>query len=299
MRNARSLGGRALVETAGTEITAQSPGSDALSLEDRKRAGRRSGIVRLPSASLVGLLSLAVGLALWEVVTRATDTFIPPFSEVVSAWVRMVGSGELPEALGLSFQAFAIGFGLAIVVALALGLLIGLNDEVDHTVAPFLSALIALPSVAYIPLIMIWLGFGLLGRVAIVFEFSVLVMTMNIRAGVRGVDRDLLQMARSFRLGSWRTFRSIVIPGAMAEIMAGLRLGLGRAIKGTVTGEVLLVLVGVGGMVKHYGNTFRLDSLLAVVATIVAIALVLTSLLLRLDRRLNRWRQRSSLRGTW
>jgi NitT/TauT family transport system permease protein len=104
-------------------------------------------------------------------------------------------------------------------------------------------------------------------------------------------------MARSFRLGRWRTFRWVIVPGALPGIMAGVRLGLGRAIKGTVTAEVLLVLIGIGGLVKHYGNTFRLDALLAVVATVVAIALILTSLLLRIDRRLNRWRTRSNLTG--
>jgi NitT/TauT family transport system permease protein len=225
---------------------------------------------------------------------RATDTFIPPFSDVFTAWIQMVASGELVEALAVSAQAFLIGFGLAIVVSLALGILLGTNAEADHTAAPFLSALIALPSVAYIPLIMIWFGFGLAGRVAIVFEFSVLVMTMNVRAGVRGVDHDLLQMARAFSFGRRRTFRDVVIPGAMPGIMAGLRLGLGRAIKGTVTAEVLLVLIGVGGLVKSYGNTFRLDALLAVVATIVAIALIFTSVLLRIDMRLNHWRAASA-----
>jgi NitT/TauT family transport system permease protein len=265
-------------------------------LAQGKRSGRARSLLGVSKSTWLGGLSVLGGLVLWELYARTVDTFIPPFSDVVSAWTRMIASGELIEAFAGSAQAFFIGFSLAIVVALAVGIVLGTNAEADHTAAPFLSALIALPSVAYIPLIMIWFGFGLAGRVAIVFEFSVLVMTMNVRAGVRGVDHDLLQMARAFSFGRWRTFRNVVVPGAMPGIMAGLRLGLGRAIKGTVTAEVLLVLVGVGGLVKSYGNTFRLDALLAVVATIVAIALILTSVLLRIDRRLNRW-QAASARG--
>lgn len=297
MRRSGGLEERALVDMTGTDSAPHARSRASVGRGHGKHAGHGPRILRRPNSSVVSLISILVGLGLWELYARTTDTFIPPFSDVGSAWLRMVGSGELVEALGLSFQAFGLGFGLALIAAVAFGLLIGLNEEVDHTAAPFLSALIALPSVAYIPLIMIWLGFGLEGRVAIVFEFSVLVMTMNIRAGVRSVDRDLLQMAGSFQLGRLRTFRWVVIPGALPGIMSGVRLGLGRAIKGTVTAEVLLVLVGMGGLVKHYGNTFRLDSLLAVVATIVAIALVLTSLLLRLDRRLNRWRSRSNSTG--
>ena len=261
------------------------------------RRAARSGLRRPRRGAFTGVLSLLVGAAFWELYTRTTDTFLPPLTDVGSAWLKLAGSGELLKALGVSTQAFVIGFGAAILVALALGLLLGLNEEVDDAAAPFLSALVALPSVAYVPLIMIWLGFGLVGRIAIVFEFTVLVMTLNIRAGVRGVDPGLVEMARSFSLGRRKTLRSIVIPAALPGIMAGLRLGLGRAIKGTVTAEVFLVLTGLGNLVVTYGNTFRLDSLLAVVATIVVIALVLTAVLLQVDRRLNRWRTSSQIIG--
>lgn len=257
----------------------------------RGRPRRWIDLVRRPTSTFVGFVALLLGLAVWDIYARTNDTFIPPLGDVADAWLRMVASGELVDALAVSAQAFTLGLLLAIVVALGFGLLIGLNDDADHAASPFLSALVALPSVAYIPLIMIWFGFGLEGRAVIVFEFAVLVMILNFRTGVRSVDPDLLQMARSFGLGRWRTFWRIIIPGAMAGIMAGIRLGLGRAIKGTVTAEILLVLVGMGGLVKAYGNTFRVDSLLAVVATIVVIALVLTSLLMRLDSHVNRWKR--------
>ncbi len=268
-----------------------SAGRTGATLVTKGPTRRRASLARRFGSGTVGFAAVVLGLVVWDIYARSTDTFVPPLGDVADAWLRMVDSGELLDALWISTQAFTLGLLLAVVVALAFGLLTGLNDEVDHAASPFLSALVALPSVAYIPLIMIWIGFGLAGRVAIVFEFAVLVMTLNFRAGVRSVDPDLLEMARSFGLGRRLTFARIIIPGAMAGIMSGIRLGLGRAIKGTVTAEVLLVLVGMGGLVKSYGNTFRVDSLLAVVATIVVIALVMTSLLMRVDARVNRWRR--------
>jgi NitT/TauT family transport system permease protein len=283
---------RALAQRTATDLGLErANGTHAASRHPEGRGNGRRPFPRLTSYR-VSALSVGLGLVAWELYARNTETFVPPFTDVIVAWVRMMGSGELFAALAVSSQAFVLGLGLAVIVAVALGLILGLSDTIDHAAAPFVSALVALPSVAYIPIIMLWIGFGLEGRIAVVFEFCVLVMALNFRAGVRSVDPDLLEMARAFRLTRWQTFRSVLIPGSMTGIMAGLRLGLGRAIKGTVTAEVLLVLVGLGGLVKHYGNTFRIDSLLAVVGTIVLIALVLTSLLMRLDRRVNRWRPR-------
>jgi NitT/TauT family transport system permease protein len=208
---------------------------------------------------------------------------------VIAAWFTLLNDGSLIRELLVSLQALSVGFLLAVLVGLGLGLAIGTLPDLDHLLEPYVSALLALPSVAYIPLIMLWLGFGLEARIAIVFEFAVLVIAINTRAGVLAVDRSLMEMGRSFGMTRQQLFTSIVLRAASPTIFAGLRIGIGRAVKGMVTAELLLVLVGLGGMIRYLGSSFRVDFLLAVVVTIVVVAMFMTAVLQSIDRRLNAW----------
>ena len=251
---------------------------------------RRLNASRWSTATTLRLCSVALGLAAWEVAGQIGDTIaVPPLSSVIAAWFTLLNDGSLIRELLVSLQALSVGFLLAVLVGLGLGLAIGTLPDLDHLLEPYVSALLALPSVAYIPLIMLWLGFGLEARIAIVFEFAVLVIAINTRAGVLAVDRSLMEMGRSFGMTRQQLFTSIVLRAASPTIFAGLRIGIGRAVKGMVTAELLLVLVGLGGMIRYLGSSFRVDFLLAVVVTIVVVAMFMTAVLQSIDRRLNAW----------
>lgn len=236
-------------------------------------------------------LSVLFVVAAWEAYGRLSGgVLVPPLTTVGEAWISMARDGTLLAAASVSAQAFLIGTPLAIAAGIALGLLMGTSEDAEHLLSPYVNALIALPSVAYIPLIMIWLGTDVAARIAIVFEYAVLIIAVNTMTGVKMVDPSLVEMGRSLCLPRSRIFRDIVIPAALPSILAGLRLGLGRAVKGTVNAEMLMVLVGLGGTIMRYASGFRLDHMLAVILTVVVVALVLAVGLDRMERRLTGWK---------
>lgn len=236
-------------------------------------------------------LSVVVVIVAWELYGRfGGNPLFPPLTRVLEAWVQLASDGTLARALSISAQAFAIGFPAAVIVGLWLGLLMGTSEDAEHLLSPYVNALIALPSIAYIPLIMIWFGIDLTARIIIVFEYAVLIIAINTMTGVKMVDRTLVEMGRSLCMPRREIFRQIVIPAAVPGIVAGLRLGLGRGIKGTINAEMLMVLVGLGGMIMRYSAGFRLDFTLALVLTVVAIGLVAAIALDRMEHHVTKWR---------
>lgn len=260
----------------------------AVRQRSRSFAGRvrRLGGGRTTSAAI----SLACFLAIWELYARLQPgVFLPPFSVVVEAWLRLAGSGTLLEAVSISVQALGIGFGLALVTGILLGLLMGLSETADRVLSMYVNALLAVPSVAYIVLLLLWFGTGLTARTAIVFEYAVLIIAVNTTVGVKTVDRSLVEMGRSFRLSRRALLTKVILPGALPAISAGVRLGIGRAVKGMINSEMLLVLVGMGGLIKYYGSSFRVDLLLAMVITVVMIALLLTASARWIEAQISGW----------
>jgi ABC-type nitrate/sulfonate/bicarbonate transport system permease component len=127
-------------------------------------------------------------------------------------------------------------------------------------------------------------------RIAVVFLFAIFVIIINTMTGVKQVDTVLLEMARSFGAREREIFFKIMLPAALPAIMAGLRLGMGRAVKGMVTAEMLLTLTGIGAMIMQYGSSFATDSLFAVILTILLVALLAMKAVQWIDRRLTGWK---------
>jgi ABC-type nitrate/sulfonate/bicarbonate transport system permease component len=124
----------------------------------------------------------------------------------------------------------------------------------------------------------------------VVFLFAIFVIIINTMTGVKQVDTVLLEMARSFGAREREIFFKIMLPAALPAIMAGLRLGMGRAVKGMVTAEMLLTLTGIGAMIMQYGSSFATDSLFAVILTILLVALLAMKAVQWIDRRLTGWK---------
>jgi NitT/TauT family transport system permease protein len=250
-------------------------------LGQRGRA-RRLGVYRA--------LSLLVLLATWEIAASlANSNLFPTVSQVSGAFLDILSGGILLEAFSLSIQAYVVGALAALVLGIVCGLLLGYFRELDHLFEPFINAGLVLPSVAYIPILMALLGVGFATRAVVVFEYAFLVIVVNTLTGVKTVDRSLVDMGRSFGLSRLLAFRAIIAPAAMPGILAGLRLGLGRSVKGMVNAEVLIAIVGLGGLLKHYGGRFDMDYLVAVIAFVVGFGILLTFGLDKFDRRVNRW----------
>lgn len=238
--------------------------------------------------NVISILSLAV---LWEVTGRIMDsTLIPPLSRIGAAWWKLLASGKLAANLTLSLTTLAAGFFLAVSIGIIIGLLMGRFRAVEHFLDLYVNVLMSAPTTAFVPVLIMWFGLGVESRIAVVFLFAVFVIIINTMTGVKQVDSVLVEMARSFGAKEKEIFFKIILPAAMPAIMAGVRLGMGRAVKGMVTAEMLLTLTGIGAMIMQYGSSFATDSLFAVILTILIIAMITMRAVQWLDRRLTGWK---------
>ena len=237
------------------------------------------------------LLSLITLGAAWEIAGRTGNArLLPPISKVLSAWFDLLVSGQLFQALGVSLQALTIGFVLSVLFAVPLGLLMGRYRRLEAFLDIYMTALLTVPMISFIPFLVIAFGLGLHSRVWIVFLFAFVIIAINTTAGVRNVDPTLTEMAKSFGAKESELFLKIILPAALPMIMAGIRLGMGRAVLGMVTSEMILAVVGFGAMLMTFSASFNSAALFATILTIVLLAVALLALIQNLDRRLTPWR---------
>ena len=237
------------------------------------------------------LLSVVTLALLWEVAGRTGNThLLPPLSIVVVAWSELLVSGQLIRALAISLQAMALGFFLSVLVGVPLGLLMGRYRRLESFLDIYMAALLTVPMISFIPFLVIAFGLGLHSRVWIVFLFAFVIIAINTTAGVRNVDATLTEMARSFGARESDLFLKVILPAALPMIMAGLRLGMGRAVLGMVTSELILAVVGFGAMLMTFSASYNSPALFATILTVVLLAVALLALIQYLDRRLTPWR---------
>jgi ABC-type nitrate/sulfonate/bicarbonate transport system permease component len=199
-------------------------------------------------------------------------------------------TGEIWRDLGLSGLEFVLGIAIAIIIGIPLGLAAGWYRRLSYAVAPFLSALNATPQVAFLPLIIIWVGTGFATKILIIVLLAVLPIAINAQAAVRTTDPRLIKVADSFGAGEWLLFRSVILPSAVPFLLAGLRLAIGRAMIGIVVGEVYGSSGGIGMMISQAGSRFQTDRVFVGVLTICAAGVMLVEVLRRIERRVEVWR---------
>lgn len=234
---------------------------------------------------------------LWELAATAADSlFIPTFSATTAAVVGLLGNPEVWEAFRLSNEALVFGFLAAVVLGIPLGFAIARLRGIEPLVDPYLTILLVVPMAAIIPLLIMSLGIGMMARIVIIFLFTFPNLVVNARAGVRQVDHHLIEMATSYGANERTIWRRVLLPGSLPPIMAGVRLGLGRAVTGMVIVELLLTPVGIGGLIHEYRARFQAANLYGVVVLIVVEALILIALARLLERRIAPWSRGTSLR---
>lgn len=236
--------------------------------------------------------SMAVLLGVWEIVGRQQETtlFFVPLSQVLASLWELVRTQEFWGAYGQTIIPFLWGWILALAVGIVAGLVIGRFRPILQLTSPYLAFLNALPVSTLVPVAVILLGIGYPSRILVVFLFAVVEITLNTAAGVRYVDRDLIEMGRSFKATEWRLFRKVILPASGPGIMAGVRIGTGRAVVGMVVVEILLVAVGVGRLILRYRGRFQSDNLYAVVLSLIIFGIVLLAIAKRVERRVSRWK---------
>lgn len=266
------------------------------SMPRRPAGGRLRDLLARPLT--VQLIVLAVLIAIWWLAATVTHPLILPAPPaVLFAWFDIVLSGELPVALFLSFQALVIGLGLALIVGISVGVTIGWFRRVGRVGDTILALLLVMPMVGLIPTLIVTLGLGLEVRVATVFLFAVPIIAMNSFAGTRSVDAKLIEMARSFGTGNRHMIGEVFVPAAMPGIAAGVRLGIGRAVVGMVTAELLIISVGVGLLIQRYSSLYQTAALYATILTIIVLGVLMAQVGRWVERRVMRQQGRVAAFG--
>src|SRR5512135_808695 len=197
---------------------------------------KRSDESETMEAGTLRIISLLTLGLIWEIAGRTgNDHLLPPLSKVLTVWLELLVTGQLFHALAISLQALFIGFFISVLFGVPLGLLMGRYRRLESFLDVYMTALLSVPMISFIPFLVIAFGLGLQSRVWIVFLFAFVIIAINTTAGVRNVDPTLTEMARSFGARESELFLKVILPAAMPMIMAGIRLGMGRAVLGMVT----------------------------------------------------------------
>jgi ABC-type nitrate/sulfonate/bicarbonate transport system permease component len=241
---------------------------------------------------ILGWTAVVTFLVLWQW-AGSTGVVNPMFSSTpVDVWKAFIklAQGELLTDFLVSGQEFLWGFGLAVIVGVPLGVLMGWYRPLDFILDPFVSFMYATPRVALLPLMIIWLGIGLQSKVAFVFLGAVFSILINTVTGVKNLDANLLRAARAFCATDLQIFRTIALPGSVPYILGGIRLGLGHALIGVVVGELYGAEKGLGRMIAVAGNTFQTDKVFVGVIIIAAGGVLISMLFQRIENHFQSWR---------
>ena len=240
---------------------------------------------------LYRLAFLALLVAGWTIAAELIPrNLIPTPLATLAAAQRLFGEARLWIAIGDSLTVYGLGFGLAALVAVPLGVVMGGFRPVGKTLDIYVNALAATPRVAFIPLIIVLLGLGVQAKVFIVFLGAAMPILLNTYAGVLASNDELVEMAKSVGASRWRIFTRITIPSAVPFIVVGLRVGATIGLINTVVAELYTAVRGLGGLLAIYGNTFRMAEYFVIVLILATVGVIVTELLRHLQLRLERWR---------
>jgi NitT/TauT family transport system permease protein len=239
------------------------------------------GGYRIPMAA-----SLILWAMLWEIVGQLDLTILlPPLSRVIVRMVEIVPTKSFLSALWLTAYAFVAGNVIAILVGVPLGVLMGRSALADRMFLPWVNLFLSAPLTALVPVIMVLFGLGQTTIILTVVLFAIWIIVLDARAGVRSISPSLVEMAQSFGASRWQAFSRIYVWAALPEILAGVRLGVIRAVKGVIIGQLLVSIVGFGALFKLYGSRFLMEHFWAALLVLFAFAFLLAEGLSRLERR--------------
>lgn len=244
--------------------------------------------VRLSFALLV--------LAAWQLVAaRLGENFFASPRGMVTSAITLVRTGELVNYLLPTLGVLAAGFLIAVVVGIPFGLAIGRWQRLYWVSEGPINLFYTTPLAAVIPVILVILGFGISTKIFIVFVFVVFSVIINSASGVRNVDRDLLELARSYGSSERDLWREILVPSALPFVLTGIRIGIGRALIGVVVSEFYAGISGVGYLIIYYSNRFDVATALVPVAVLIGLGVGSTALLKWSQRRLTPWAGEANL----
>ncbi len=231
-------------------------------------------------------------LIAWEFAGRYVNPiFLSSPSAIAVAFVELIQSGELIRATGSSLLSFLLGMSLTVVFGIGIGVAMGRIRLVEYILEPYVTALYSTPSIALIPLFILWFGVGMAAKVFIIFFLSVFIVIINTFTGVRNLGQSVLDVGTAFGANQRQSFYMIVLPAALPFIMTGLRLAVGRGILAMIVAEFFTSISGLGGMIVKYANFFQTAKMFVPIVVVSLLGVCAVELLKRLEIKLAPWKE--------
>ena len=236
------------------------------------------------------LASIVCMVLLWEIFGRQVNPVFGSYpSAIAVAFWELVVSGQLWSALFESLQPFVVGYGLAIVVGVPVGLVIGRFRAAEAALGIYVTAGYAMPLVALVPLLILWLGLGFAVKVSVVFLMALFPICINTWLGVVAVPKTLIEVGKSFVAPDLVILRRIVLPATLPYIMAGIRLAVGRAVVAMVIAEFFTTISGLGAVIINSANNFDTATMFVPIIILMLMAIGLNSLIGYVERKVAPW----------
>jgi NitT/TauT family transport system permease protein len=234
------------------------------------------------------MASLIIWCVLWEIVGRAEliKLLLPPFTDVLAAIAELTAKASFWRATATTLRCFAIGMAFAILVGVPLGLLMGRSKAAERLLGMWVNVFVSAPLSALVPILMILFGLGETTVILSVFLFAVWIIALDTQAGVANMQRSLEEMALSYGATSAQLYSKIIFWAALPEILAGIRIGFIRGVKGVVIGQLLVSIIGYGELFELYSRNFLLAEFWALTVLLFAFAMVVAEAVGAIEKRI-------------
>jgi NitT/TauT family transport system permease protein len=275
-------------------MSATSENADRMSSRGRTIETSSSRLPPNPFRSKYAVATLSVigGLVLWELISRfliANALFLAAPSQIAVAIYQLGMSGELWRHITISAVEFVLGYVIASVLGIGLGIAMASSITAKQAMQPWIAGLYATPTIALAPLFILWLGIGIWSKVLVVIFLVLFPVTINTEAGLLTTSERLIEMLRSFGATQRQIFLKVSLPSAVPFILAGLKIGIGRGLIGVVVAELFGSRAGLGRLISQSADAFNMPELFAGVAILAVAGIVMTTGFSSLEKRLVPW----------
>ena len=232
------------------------------------------------------MASLIFWAILWEIVGQLElSILLPPFSHIIIRMIEVVPTATFLNAFLVTAQSFLIGVVIAIVLGIPIGVLMGRSIVIDRMLLPWVNMFLSAPLTALVPVLMTLFGFGMKTIILTTVLFAIWIIVLDARAGVKNITPSLIDMAKSFQANYWQAFTKVYVWAALPEILAGIRLGCIRAVKGVIIGQLLVSVVGFGRLFELYSSNFLMEHMWALLFVLFFFAFLIAEGLGILERK--------------
>jgi NitT/TauT family transport system permease protein len=232
------------------------------------------------------MASLIIWAVVWEIIGRLEmSILLPPFSHILVRMYEIVPTATFMNAFWITAKCFLIGTVIAIVLGIPVGVLMGRSILADRMLLPWVNMFLSAPLTALVPVLMTLFGFGIKTIILTTVLFAIWIIVLDARAGVKNITPSLVEMAYSFRASHWQAFTKIYVWAALPEILAGIRLGCIRSVKGVIIGQLLVSIVGFGRLFELYSSNFLMEHMWALLFVIFCFAFLIAEGLGILERK--------------